>query len=850
MGLAEIGLAAVMDMADFDRGSKEYMDTTKDMGDETESIAGRLSSAFDSIGLAVVGMAGVITTAAIGALVALGQQALQVGLEFDEAFDSMVISTGGAEEEIEGFGGVMKQVMTDIPTDANTASIAISGLYQRLELTGDALKNVAEPLLEVTRLTGGSIQSNTKALAGVAQDWNIQNEDLAKTLDKVFVASQKTGANFGSLLSQMDNFGPILKSMGFGFEESIALLGGLEEAGVNVGSVMMGLRMATKKLAESGKPMNEAFAESIEMIKGAATETEALSIASEIFGSRSGIELTNAIRSGKLELEDLTSALMSTEDNIMKTGEATMDFAEFWQMSMNEVKISMEPLGTAIMGLIGTVVKSLTPGIKKFADVFLTYAVPAIESFIPVLTNFISGVLTKLVDWLGNMIPVAIQFLSNVWTSTLEPTFTTLSILWVTTLQPILVELWDFIGAKLALAFQFVSENINTFLGALAGIGVVLAGAKIITTIQAIIALLPVLGTLIASLFSPITLIVAAGALLGAAWASNFGGIRDTTIKIWNEVLKPILTDLWNWLKEKLPPVIENLKNFWVNVLKPALEAVWGFIRDSLIPTFMEVVAWLADQIPPAIQKASDFWNNVLKPALDAIWSFIKTYVIPILIDVVTWLRDNIPPAIQKVADFWNTVLKPALNALWDFLDKYVIPIFQSLENLLGVLLTLAMQKLSDFWYDTLKPALESLWDYISATIVPVLETLWGWLDDIATIVGGALSTALLNFKNWVLGPVNKAVEGLKNFLQDIKDFIDGIIEKLKLLPGGVLPTSTTFQSVVPSLGPTTKVPTMSSYSTTKVVNLNMGGQIINGGVDISTLVTLIDSRVSLAFGG
>ncbi len=757
MGVAEIGLAAVMDMDDFDEGSKRYMETTAEMGDQTESTADRLSSALGTAGLAVTALAGIILAVGVGALVAFGSAALDAGLQFDEAFDSIVIKTGATGQELEGLKDDFKEVFLSVPTDAGTAETAISVLNQRLELTGETLQGVAVPLLEVTRLTGGSIKGNSEALAGVAQDWSIANEDLALTLDKVFVATQETGADFGGLLNQMDNFGPILKSMGFGFEDSIALLSGLEEAGVNTGSAMMGLRMATKKLADSGKPINEAFADVVTSIKGATTETEALSIASEVFGSRAGIELTNAIRSGKFELEDLSKIIQGAGGDIMDTSEATMDFGERITMMKNKVSLALQPIGEGMMDVLGTMVGGLMPGVEKLANTFTATLVPIFKEMIPLIGNFIAKVLTKLVAWLSDAIPRAVRTASQIWTTTLLPAFQAISTFWTSTLEPVLAQIWDWLQVKLAQAMTFVSQHSEEFKGALIALGVVLAGATIIGAITSIVGMFGML-------LNPIGLVIAAIGLLGAAWAGNWGGIRGTLTAVWTNALQPALAELWRWLQEVIPPAIAALADFWNNVLLPALNAVWEFIKQNVLPILADVAQWLMEKVGVAVQNIAWAWKNVWHPAILMVWEFIKNNILPIIAEVVKWLAENIPVAIQAASDYWNNVLKPALDAVWSFIQTYLIPIFNTVVDILKIGMKLALEVLAGIWENVLLPALNKVWDFLKTSVLPILQ-------DVRNFIVNEIGPKVLWFKEKVIDPLAVVLaNALKNALKWVYD--------------------------------------------------------------------------------
>src|SRR3990172_7444111 len=241
----------------------------------------------------------------------------------------------------------------------------------------------------------------------------------------------------------------------------------------------------------------------------------------------------------------------------------------------------------------------------------------------------------------------------------------------------------------------FVSEHAEVFKGALIAIGALLVTTGVI---------IPIVGALIAALTSPITLIVAAVALLGAAWATNFLGIRTAVIEFWDNTALPALSALRAWLAENVPVAIERLKAFWVNVLQPAIQTVWNWMSSVLIPFLSNLAAQIGGNFSRAIQIWANIWNNVLLPAIRAVWSFIQTDVIPLL------------------------------QALW---------------NLIQVSGALAVQIISGLWRNVLKPALETVWTFIKDNVLPILNKLWTFIrDTLGPIISGLVNGALANLKN------------------------------------------------------------------------------------------------------
>lgn len=316
-----------------------------------------------------------------------------------------------------------------------------------------------------------------------------------------------------------------------------------------------------------------------------------------------------------------------------------------------------------------------------------------------------------------------------------------------------LIALSTSIGPVISAAIAFIVANFDTFKGALEGVAAAMGGAAMVAAIAGIV-------TLLISLVNPVNLIIVAAGLLGAAWAGNWGGIRDTLTDVWTNTLQPAFAQLYAWMAVNLPIAIQALSNFWTNALQPALASVWSFIVSSVIPAIGEMIAWLAVNLPIAIQTASDFWTNTLQPALAAVWEFVSANVIPLLADLFNWLSVNLPIALQVLSDFWTGILLPALTAAWEFLNTSLLPLLSALAEVVGATLSLAVTALAGLWQNVLLPALTAAWEFINANIVPLFS---------------ALATE-------TLPKVGSAFEGISTAIGNVTQFLSGLAKDISSL--------------------------------------------------------------------
>lgn len=269
----------------------------------------------------------------------------------------------------------------------------------------------------------------------------------------------------------------------------------------------------------------------------------------------------------------------------------------------------------------------------------------------------------------------------------------------------------------LGVAIQFISDNKDAFLGALAGIGAVLGSS-------AVVAGLTLVGGLLAGLVSPIGLLIAGAALLGAAWAENWGGIRDVLTNFWEQTAKPALTQLVEWLKVNLPVAIKALADFWTGTLAPAIKKVADFIKADVVPIITEIWTWLAENLPEAIQLVSDFFNNVYLPVMQKMWDFLQNYIFPVLESLAKTYLVGVKRAVKDVSEAWNT-MATAMGAIKRWIDESVIPAFE---------------KLMDFLNSTFGPALNTFKTSFLDVIVSAFAKLGETIQNILKFLGDLIT--------------------------------------------------------------------------------------------------------------
>ncbi len=761
LGKAQIPIRATLDKLDGDlEQARKKVDSA--LGNTLASIGNKVAD----IGKAVV-VGGAVAAAA--AVAGIGVAAFNAGMQLDDAYDKIQVGTGATGEVLDGLKDDFKAVFKDVPADADTVSGAITELNSRLDATGQPLQDMAKGLALSAKLMGGDATANAATLAKMMGSWNISNEQGAVTLDKLFVATQKSGISLEQLTSSVQQYGPALRAMGFGLDESIALMANFEKAGIESGQVMAGMKLAAGKFAKSGIDVKTGFLGAINSIKNAKTSTEALGEGMKLFGARAAPAMVDAIRSGKFSLDDMVQALQGAEGAIQNTADATEDWPEKWAKLKNVATVALAPIGTALMDIAGKILDKAGPALEKLAGIIERDVVPFIENVVLAIETMVAG------DW------------DAPWEELFPP--------WIADTIKTIISTVQTLAPAFQEAFAFISANATPILAGLAAmIATVLVPAFYLWAAAAVT-------TAIANL-PLIALVVAIGAAVGllvAAWMSDWGGIRTTLTDFWNNTAQPIFSAIVSWLQDNIPKAIQAVSGFWTDTLVPAFQAVSGFITGTLIPIFQAVAGWLGTNIPSAAGATAGFWNDTLLPAIRAVGDFINGKVLPIFGTVSDWLKTNIPAATNTLSGVWNNTLLPAIRAVWGFLDQYVIPIFRTLVEIDIAVMELALQVLAGYWENTLKPALETVWNFINDKVIPIFKALTtdgldatrAASDALAGFWKDTLQPALKTVTDFLSSKVLPIFEGVKNYISDnlgpaVKWLAEAVFTGLKVAIEGV----------------------------------------------------------------
>lgn len=328
------------------------------LGESSRSATGDIKEATSylraDVMMDVADKAGQIGQKMVGA----GKMTVDAWSEIDEALDTVTTKTGLTGDALAELQEIAKDIATGMPTSFQNAGDAVGELNTQFGLTGEKLKSASELLIKYAEINETDISSSAISAKQAIEAYGLTAEDLGMVLDNVTKAAQDTGQSVDTIVQKAIDGAPQIKGLGLSFEEGAALIGKFEKSGVDSSAALSSLSKAAVIYAKDGKTLTDGLNETVSAIQNSTSETEALSIASEIFGSKAAPRMVDAIQRGAFSFDDLAEAAKSSSGTVSTTFDETLDPIDKLTQYSNQAKEGMAELGGK---LLETVIPALEP---------------------------------------------------------------------------------------------------------------------------------------------------------------------------------------------------------------------------------------------------------------------------------------------------------------------------------------------------------------------------------------------------------------------------------------------------------------------------------------------------------
>lgn len=669
-------------------------------------VGGKVQSGLNNIGIkggaALAAGIGVGVAAAVGAAVA---GLARIGDVFDQNVrNPIVIGTGAAGSALEGLEDSAKGIATTIPVSFGDASDAIATLNTATGESGESLERLSTQVLDASRLLGEDGTQNAEAFGKALNQWGMDADEGADSLDGLFKLTQDYGVGLGEVTGQLNTYGSVLQNAGFSMEESAVLFASLQKSGLDVSRVMPGLNKSFRDWAGEGKNVQDELGKTVDAIGDAETGTEALALATDVFGAEGAQRMTTAIRNGSFALEDLDGALQGADGAIAETGEATRTFGDEWGIFKNKSLDAIEPLGSAVSG-------ALTDALGGFNDFIGEVDFSPILDIASDVFSTIGSIISPFFEAFKPLVPLILDLGRQL--GELATTASPLGAVFQA-IQPLLPQ----IASAMAAIAEAIGGALSSALSAILPVLTNLAGTVIAALSQGFEALLPVIETIV-----PI-----------------IGQLAETL----GDILAEAIT--------ALTPTFELLAEMFMQVSTALTPLIESFLQ--LVPQIISLIEPLIQLIGTILPPLIELFNQILPPVMAVVDAIIGA-----LIPIVESLID----ILSGVITFLTGVFTGNWSQAWEGIKQ----IFSGIWNLLKSIVTGAWNIITSLIENGLK-VVSAVWDATWSAIGSLFSSIWDGIRSVASSVWNWIKSQITSFLNGVKSVWNSTWNAIKSFFSSI----------------------------------------------------------------------------------
>ena len=520
-------------------------------GDKMKEVGGKISDVGEGLTKGIT-----VPVAAVGAA------SVAAWKEVDEALDTVAEKTGASGAALEDMQNRAKSIAETIPTDFQTAGDAIGEVNTRFGLTGDALEDLSTKFVEFATLNSTDVSTSVDNVSSVLNAFGQSSDDAGNLLDALNQVGQATGVSMDTLSQDLAKNAGQFQAMGLSAEQAAGFMGSVEMSGLDTSTMLTGLTKAQKVATKNGQSLSDALKDFSKTMSSNQSDTEKLQAAYDLFGSRAGGAIYNAVQSGKLSLADLSTTLGDYAGSVENTFNETLDPLDQMMVVMNNLK----DLGAEIVDASAPMITEAMTQIKD--------------------------VVTGLKDAWDGLSPGMQEAIIK-------------AALIAAAVGPVLVGV-----GKVVSAIGGITSTLGTFVGFISGTVIPAIGAVSVP----ILPIIAIIAAVVAAVIAVIEIVKHWGEIsewFGGVWSKVCDGVKTV-----GSALGDFFSGLWDGIKSTTETVWNGISGFF--------SGLWEGISGTAQSIFTGISDFLGNTWSTISSAASTAWSGITT-TLSGAWDGIKT---------------------------------------------------------------------------------------------------------------------------------------------------------------------------------------------------------------------------------
>lgn len=541
--------------------------------DNASNKANKLDKSFDDVkdgsekagnGFTVLkGVAANLVTEGLNAIKDACGEVIEAFNEVDEGADNAIKATGATGAEADRLTASYEKVASTVVGDFADIGSALGEVNTRFGYTGEKLENCATDFLKFSEITGVDSTEAVQSVSRALNDAGIPLDEYGTLLDQLAKAGQAAGIDVTSLTDGLSKNGATMRAMGFNTEETIALLSQFELSGADSSQMLVGMKKAMTNWAKSGKDGSTEFAKTVAGIKdGSITAANAI----EIFGTKAGPQLVDAIKSGKFEYQDMLGVIQNSSGSLDGTFDELIDGGYDADLAVQKAKLAMADIGDTVLTTVSPAFDNITNLLSVMADNFSKAVEWGTQH---------KGVLIAIATVIG-IVATAIGLYNVV-----QAVKTAMDAAQVGTVWALVAAHWAQATAAMAAIAPYL-----------------LIVAAIAAVIAIIVLCIKYWDNIVAAVQNAIEKIKSALTTIGEWINTKFNAFKNTVSNIFNGI-KSTASNVWNGIKNTISNVVNGIKSTVTNV--------FNNIKDAI----MRPINAAKDGVSKAIGKIKELFSNL-----------------------------------------------------------------------------------------------------------------------------------------------------------------------------------------------------------------------------------------------